>query len=79
MPAGRPGFYLSVLEEGELDAGDAVVFSERDSQQISVADVWSLFAGEANDPELARQALALPFLPRSWKEAIATRAADISS
>ena len=73
MPAllyahGRPGFYLRVLREGELAAGDALTVTARDVAAISVADVAGLYATGGGDPELLRRVSELPSLPASWRD-----------
>jgi len=39
--AGRPGFYLSVLEEGSVEAGDAIARVATDAKRPTVAEVFS--------------------------------------
>jgi MOSC domain-containing protein YiiM len=38
--AGRPGFYLSVLKEGSVEAGDAIVRISTDPKRPTVAEVF---------------------------------------
>ena len=37
--SGRSGFYLRVLREGEVEAGDEITFISPDERRVSVADV----------------------------------------
>jgi MOSC domain-containing protein YiiM len=70
LESGRPGFYLAVLEEGELGAGDAMERIHEDENGVSVVDVARLYLdrhGES-DPELLRRAASLEALPKSWRE-----------
>ncbi|HEX9398335.1 MAG TPA: MOSC domain-containing protein [Burkholderiales bacterium] len=46
LRSGRSGFYLAVLREGELAAGDAVEIISRDERQVSVADAAALYAAQ---------------------------------
>lgn len=39
LKSGRTGFYLAVLEEGEIGAGDAIDLATRDASSMSVAAV----------------------------------------
>ena len=39
LRSGRTGFYLAVVREGDVGAGDAIEFAERDEARVSVADV----------------------------------------
>jgi MOSC domain-containing protein YiiM len=46
LASGRTGFYLRVLEEGDVGAGDAIALVERDPRSLSVLDTarrkWGL-------------------------------------
>src|SRR5260221_2090696 len=46
LRSGRSGFYLAVLREGELAAGDAVEIISRDERQVSVAEAPGLYAAQ---------------------------------
>jgi MOSC domain-containing protein YiiM len=39
MRSGRTGFYVAVLREGDVGAGDAIELAERDDKRPSVADI----------------------------------------
>ena len=39
LASARPGFYLTVLREGEVGAGDTIELIGRDKNQVTVADV----------------------------------------
>jgi MOSC domain-containing protein YiiM len=71
---GRSGFYLSVLEEGEVRAGSEVELLNRDPEPISVADILRLYLGQENDDELLRRALNASALPQNWKAELLRRA-----
>ena len=66
--SGRTGFYLAVLREGEIEAGDAVEFIARDESGVSVADVVSLYTTDASNQELLRRVSELPALPGGWRD-----------
>jgi MOSC domain-containing protein YiiM/ferredoxin-NADP reductase len=65
--AGRPGFYLRVLEEGDVAAGDAVVCVERGPERMTVAVVNSLLYSNAHPRELLDRALRIPALSPGWR------------
>jgi MOSC domain-containing protein YiiM len=65
--SGRTGFYLSVLREGELGAGDAIEHIQGPAESLTVSDIVSLVDGN-DDRELMRRAAALEALPASWRE-----------
>ncbi len=74
MPAslvahGRPGFYLRVLEEGDVRAGDDIVKVVTGSEAMTVADVNALlYIGGHHDVEQLRRALRIPPLSPGWQE-----------
>ncbi len=56
----RSGFYLRVVGEGELAAGDPIHCLERGVDDVTVADVVELFAEERDDRQLLQRAGAEP-------------------
>ena len=70
--SGRPGFYFSIVEEGDLAAGDRIENAGGENERISVADVVALYRREKTDAELLQRALRAP-LSGSWKREILER------
>lgn len=70
--SGLSGIYFSVVEEGELGAGDAIEPVGAGPEDITVADVVRLFRGDETDPGKLQRALRSP-LPGSWKEQLDAR------
>ena len=68
LKSGRSGFYLAVLAEGEVAAGDAIERIAEGEGQISVADINRLFTDDKADRALLRRASELPALSESWRE-----------
>ena len=68
LRSGRTGFYLAVLREGEVEAGDPVQFTVRNDHGLSVADVAALYARDSDNQTLLRRAVDTPALPESWRE-----------
>jgi len=66
--SGRTGFYLAVLREGEVAAGDSVTLVARDAHGITVADVARLFMADAVNQDQLRRASELPALPEGWRD-----------
>lgn len=64
----RTGFYLRVLKEGEIAAGDPIEVSGRDEHGVSVAEIVSLYTTERHNQELLRRAVQLPALPEEWRD-----------
>ena len=69
LESGRPGFYLAVVQEGELGTGDAMERIHEDENGVSVVDVVRLYLDKngKSDPDLLRRALAVEALPESWR------------
>jgi MOSC domain-containing protein YiiM len=68
LRAGRSGFYLAVLREGELGAGDAIEHLPVATPSLSVAEVAALYAGRITDREVLRFASELADLPAGWRD-----------
>ena len=64
----RTGFYFSVIEEGEVGAGDAIELVSKDENNITVTNITQLYVGKGKDQALLRRAAALEALPASWRD-----------
>jgi MOSC domain-containing protein YiiM len=64
----RTGFYFSVLQEGEVGAGDTLEQVSRDENNITVADITALYVRTADNPDLLHRAAQLEALPASWRD-----------
>ncbi len=74
--ANRMGFYLRVLEEGEIGAGDAVEIEERAEGSLTIADFHGTYTSRRDDPAALRRMLAAPRLTESWREWVEKRLAE---
>lgn len=63
----KSGFYFSVLEEGEVAAGDALKLVARDPKNITVEDITKLYSTERDNDALKRRAIEVEALPLSWR------------
>ena len=63
----RPGFYLRVLEEGEVGAGDEIVRVAEGPERLSVAAADSLLYLPGAAKEDLERALRIPALSQGWK------------
>ena len=68
LRSGRTGFYLAVLEEGSVIAGDSIELLARDEHGVTVADIVNLYTAGATNQDLLRRASALPALPTDWRD-----------
>ena len=64
----RTGFYLSVIEEGEVSAGDAIELVSKDENNITVTNITQLYVSKGKDQDLLRRAAVLEALPASWRD-----------
>jgi MOSC domain-containing protein YiiM len=64
----RTGFYLAVLEEGEVAAGDRFEVIKQNQNSVTVSDITLLYTREKHNLDLLRRALAVEELPASWRE-----------
>lgn len=64
----RCGFYLRVLEEGELGAGDAIELVETGSERISIHDLYHLRFQDWENKTGIQRALSVPALSEEWRK-----------
>src|SRR5438067_7724302 len=63
----RPGFYMRVVTEGRVQAGDAIVKTQAGPGALSVADTDALLYLPGHDPATLRRALRIPALSPGWQ------------
>jgi len=64
----RTGFYLAVLKEGEVGAGDEFEPLARDAHDVRVSDITRLYTREKHNERLLRRAIAVEALTEGWRE-----------
>jgi ferredoxin-NADP reductase/MOSC domain-containing protein YiiM/ferredoxin len=66
----RPGFYMRVITEGHVQAGDTVIRTRTGPHALSVADTDALLylPGEQADPDQLRAAADIPALSPGWQQ-----------
>jgi len=64
----RTGFYLAVMREGEVGAGDEVELLGKDANEVRVSDITRLYTREKHNAELLRRAIGVEALPASWRD-----------
>lgn len=71
LASGRTGFYVMVVREGEVGAGDEMKMTAWEANAVPVAEITRLYVakryGEA-EIGAVRRALRVAELPESWKE-----------
>jgi MOSC domain-containing protein YiiM len=66
--AERPGIYFRVLNEGEIEAGDAVTYLESAETDVTVLDLFRLKYRRSVDPDELRRLLEAPIAVRMRAE-----------
>ena len=66
--SGRTGFYLAVLQEGLISAGDSIQVVSVGQPSVSVAEIARLYTADEAEQELLRQASELAALSEDWRE-----------
>jgi ferredoxin-NADP reductase/MOSC domain-containing protein YiiM/ferredoxin len=64
----RPGFYLRVLEEGDVTAGDDITLLERSADSMTVAEVDGLLYLPGHSRRDLERALRIPALSEGWRD-----------
>jgi len=63
----RPGFYLRVLEEGEVEAGDDITRVAVGPERMSVSEIDALLYLPDHPRERLEQALRIPAMSAGWR------------
>jgi ferredoxin-NADP reductase len=72
----RPGFYMRVLREGRVEAGDAIIRTRTGPGALSVADTDALLYLPDRDRAKLRVALQIPALSPGWQQSFRDLEAD---
>ncbi len=75
LASGRTGFYLRVLEEGPVSAGDTVELIRSGAEAMSVREVCNLLYFDQKNLVDARRALRIPALSPGWRGSFEARLA----
>ena len=64
----RTGFYLAVLKEGTVGAGNNFELLAKDAHDVRVSDITRLYTREKHNAAMLRRAINVEALPESWRE-----------
>jgi len=67
LDSGRLGFYLRVIQEGEIGAGDAIECVDTDGGAVTIAEFIHIYLHERHDPDSLRRVLASRDLGDAWR------------
>jgi len=68
VDSGKTGFYLRVLQDGEVTVGDKLVLTERGPGGITIARANHVYHHDRKNVNAIREILALTALSDSWRE-----------
>jgi ferredoxin-NADP reductase/MOSC domain-containing protein YiiM len=72
----RPGFYLRVLEEGDVGAGDEIFKIAEGPERVTVAEIDALLYLPGHPRDQLQRALRIPALSSGWKGSLEALAAQ---
>jgi MOSC domain-containing protein YiiM len=75
--SGRSGFYFSVIEEGEVSAGDKFELLGREEPTLTIAEINGLYTAKSPDRKTLQRSLHVKLLPESWRMRFRARLADM--
>ncbi len=76
LSSNRVGFYLRVVQEGEVGAGEAFDLIKEGPERMTVQEVTHLLYFDPDNLEGARRALRIPALSPGWRGSFEERVAD---
>jgi MOSC domain-containing protein YiiM len=78
LSSGYSGFYLSVVEEGEVAAGDEFQFLTGEIPSLTIAEFNHLYTSPDPELDLLKRAVEVKSLPESWRERFHARMEVVS-
>src|SRR5437870_205897 len=63
----RTGFYLRVLQEGVLQAGDEIVRQQQDPAHLTIREITDIYLTKGPERTLVQRALSVEALAASWR------------
>lgn len=79
LKSGRYGFYLRVLEEGTVEAGDSIELVEKSDSEMSVWEIMQIMhAGSATNSNDVIKALAIETLSADWRSEFEQKLSSLS-
>lgn len=74
LESGRTGFYMRVLQEGAIEAGDPIYpLPSRESERVTIADFVELYRNKRATRDQIRKIRSLAALPEGWRERITSQ------
>ena len=64
----RTGFYMRVLEEGSLQAGDTIRIVKREKRHVTVREITDLYLTKKPERSQIERAVSVDALAKSWRD-----------
>lgn len=77
LASGLVGFYLRVIEEGDVGAGDAIELLEADTERLTIREASHLMHADTSNIEELRKALRIRALSPGWRQTFEKRLARL--
>jgi MOSC domain-containing protein YiiM len=55
------------MKEGELEQGDEIKLIKKDENNVTIKDIYRLYAVDKNDIQTMERAIKVKDLPNGWK------------
>ena len=69
----RVGFYLRVIEEGDVETGDAIELVSQDLEKMTVHDICHLYYFDPNNLDACERAIRIESLSPGWRDGFEER------
>ena len=78
VESGRSGFYVSVVREGEIGAGDPIHLVERARESLPVSEIFALHFDHESTRDRLERAAAIERLSPGWRDNFRKRSQELS-
>ena len=70
MESGKPGTYLRIIQEGQINAGDAIEILSTPDHQITIADLYAAKNGERSKVQEIAAVKELSTKYQEWAQSL---------
>ena len=70
MESGKPGTYLRIIQEGQINAGDAIEILSKPDHQITIADLYAAKNGERSKVQEIAAVKELSIKYQEWAQSL---------
>ena len=70
MESGKPGTYLRIIQEGQINAGDVIEIVFKPDHQITIADLYAAKNGERSKVQEIAAVKELSIKYQEWAQSL---------